>query len=754
MALPAAPRAPEARQPSTGGVAPGEAPFYIPATATTARPRRTVKHNDTFVVLDTHGDIGATSGSPDGLFHADTRYLSHLELLISGTQPLLLGSAVRDDNLSFAVDLTNPDLYADGVIVLMKDTVHIARTIYLCDGSLRERIALSNHGPEPVRFTLSIAFSADFADIFEVRGVQRAKRGRTWTQVEAPDHVALCYTGLDGVTRTTALSFEPAPTVLVDGLARYDVALAPGEHRTLFVVASSRGRLSSALSFFKGLASLHRLQKALTRGAARVETSNRVLDEILFRSSADLYMLVSETEDGPYPYAGIPWYSTSFGRDGIITALQMLWADPALALGVLTRLARLQATRRDPHADAEPGKILHEMRGGDMAAMQEVPFALYYGSIDATPLFVMLAGAYLERTGDVEGIRRLWPHLEQALAWIDGALARDPRGFLSYARAEKTGLANQGWKDSHDSIFHADGRLAEGPIALVEVQGYVFAAFRAAALCARTLGKADIAEKREAAAAAMQARFEAAFWSPEIGSYALAIDGHGERCAVRSSNAGHVLATGIAAPERADQIIADLLRPDFFSGWGIRTVAAGEARYNPMSYHNGSIWPHDNALIAQGMAHYGHKDCIAAVFDALMRATTYMDHRRIPELYCGFRRRPGRGPTLYPAACSPQAWASGAPFHMIQSLLGLEFDHGAREIRLVRPFVPAFVGDITVRNLRLADASVDFVVRQDGEGIALQVLRVRGDVQVSLLLDDRRHHAPGKPGGTLAHRQR
>lgn len=742
-----------ARTASGGSVAPGEAPFYIPATATTSRPRRTVKHNDTFVVLDTHGDIGATGGAPDGLFHADTRHLSHLELLVNGAQPLLLGSAVRDDNLSFGVDLTNPDLYVDGALVLMKDTIHIARTIYLCDGSLRERIAMSNHGAEAVDFTLSLAFSADFADIFEVRGVARHKRGQAWTRVAAPDHVSLCYRGLDGVMRETALSFEPAPSALVDGLARYDVALTPGERRTLFVVASSRGRVASTLSFFKGLATLHRLQTAGKRAAATVETSNRVLDEILFRSTADLYMLVSETEDGPYPYAGIPWYSTTFGRDGLITALQMLWADPALARGVLARLARLQATERDAHADAEPGKILHEMRGGEMAALQEVPFALYYGSIDATPLFVMLAGAYLERTGDVEEIRRLWPHLERALAWIDAALARDPRGFLSYARAETTGLANQGWKDSHDSIFHADGRLADGPIALVEVQGYVFAAFQAAALCARALGRHDVANARESAAIAMQTRFEGAFWAPEIGSYALAIDGHGERCLVRTSNAGHVLATGIASPERAQRIIADMLRPDFFSGWGIRTVASGEARYNPMSYHNGSIWPHDNALIAHGMARYGRKECIAAVFEALMRATMYMDHRRTPELYCGFRRRPGRGPTLYPAACSPQAWASGAPFHMLQALLGLEFDHGAREIRLVRPFVPAFAGDITVRNLRLADASVDFVVRQHGEAISLQVLRVTGDVQVSLLFDGGGGH-PSLASGTSAHRQR
>lgn len=712
-----------------------EAPFYIPATAAMSRPRRTIKHNDTFAVLDSHGDIGATGGAPDGLFHTDTRHLSHLELLINGTQPLLLGSGVRDDNLCFNVDLTNPDLYADGAMVLMKDTVHIQRTIYLADGSLRERIAMTNHGAEHVRFSLSTVFAADFADLFEVRGIKRKRRGQIWSEIAKPGHISLYYRGLDGVQRETALTFEPVPALLADGLARFDLALRPGEQCAVFIVASSEGRLPSTQSFFKGLAYLHRLRKRTTRHAATVETSNLVLNDILCRSAADLYMLSTETQDGPVPYAGIPWYSTTFGRDGLITAHQMLWIDPAFALGVLKRLARLQATTVSPENDAEPGKILHEMRGGEMAALREVPFALYYGSIDATPLYVMLAGSYLARTGDSLSIRSLWPTIETCLAWIDRAIARDPRGFLSYERAQESGLANQGWKDSHDSIFHADGRLARGPIALVEVQGYVYAAKCAAALCAERLGHADKALQFAKEAEDLRARFEAAFWCEDIGTYALALDGEGARCAVRTSNAGHVLATGIAQPERAARIIADMLRPEMFSGWGIRTVARGEARYNPMSYHNGSVWPHDNAMIAQGMSHYGHKAALAAVFDAVMRATTYMDHRRIPELYCGFRRRQGRGPTLYPVACAPQAWAAASPFHMLQGLLGLEFDMAGREIRLVQPMVPEFAGDVTVRNLHLGDATIDFRVQRRNDAVALEVLRVRGEVRLSMVLE-------------------
>jgi glycogen debranching enzyme len=468
---------------------------------------------------------------------------------------------------------------------------------------------------------------------------------------------------------------------------------------------------------------------------AAVETSDSVLNEILCRSMADLCMLVTTTPDGPYPYAGIPWYSTSFGRDGLITALQMLWLNPAIAAGVLTRLARLQSNTEDDSRDATPGKILHEMRGGEMAALGEIPFGLYYGSIDATPLFVMLAGLYVQRTGDHALLQRLWPAIERALAWIDEAGDLDGDGFVEYARAVETGLANQGWKDSHDAVFHADGNLAEGPIALAEVQGYVYSAKCLAAACARQLGLAERADALQRQAEELRVRFEATFWCEDIGTYVLALDGAKRPCKVRTSNAGHMLTTGIASAERAQRVADGLMQPRFFSGWGVRTVASGEARYNPMSYHNGSIWPHDNALIAYGLAKYGRNDGIRLMFDGLMRATTYMDHRRIPELFCGFRRRPGRGPTLYPAACSPQAWAAGAPFFMLQAMLGLEFDCSGRRIILVNPCLPTSAGHLTVRNLTLGDDSVDLSLRQDGDAISVRVLRATGDLQVSLVYD-------------------
>ncbi len=426
-----------------------------------------------------------------------------------------------------------------------------------------------NHGAAPVSFTLSLAFASDFADIFEVRGIKRERRGHVWAEVLPSSGVRLSYRGLDAVLRESTLHFEPAPSLIAESVASYVVDLAPQETRAVFVTAASRGRLpQSTVSFFRGLVGLKRELKSVTREVATVETSNSVVNEILCRSMADLYMLMTITPDGLYPYAGIPWYSTTFGRDGIITAMQMLWLDPAIAAGVLKRLARLQAHTLDPNADAAPGKILHEMRGGEMAALNEVPFAQYYGTVDATPLFVMLAGRYAHRTGDWALIRELWPALERALAWLDGPGDLDGDGFIEYARGAHTGLANQGWKDSHDSIFHADGRLAEGPIALVEVQGYAYAARVAASACARGLGLHDRAAALAAQAEHLRRRFEETFWCDDIGFYAVALDGNKSPCRVRTSNPGHALFTGIADPERGARIAHSHAGIGFLLGLG------------------------------------------------------------------------------------------------------------------------------------------------------------------------------------------
>ncbi len=712
-----------------------EQPFYIPMTGPAARPRRSLKHDDTFIVLDSHGDIGASAGGPDGLFHFDTRYLARLELTLDGLQPLLLGSNLRDDNSALTVDLTNPDIYRNGRIVLQKDLLHIVRTIFLWRGTAYQRIGLQNHGDRPASCELTLMFDSDFADLFEVRGEKRPRRGTGSSKLVGPTDVAFDYRGLDGAERTTALHFDPRPTRLSVGTATWQLEIAPHQSKSLFVAVSCNPEpAAKPARFFRGLLAHRREMRRSAEGTASVETSNNIFNEVLCQAMADLNMLTTDTPQGRYPYAGIPWYSTTFGRDGLITALQMLWVDPRVARGVLSRLAHFQAKSVDPLNDAAPGKILHEMRGGEMAALREVPFAQYYGSVDSTALFVLLAGCYFERTGDAETLKSLWPAIEAGLAWIDGPGDPDKDGFVEYQRASEQGLANQGWKDSYDAIFHANGQLAEGYIALAEVQGYVFAAKQLAARCARQLGKHDLATKLEAQAKALAEKFEDAFWCEELGTYALALDGAKRPCAVKTSNAGQLLFSGMIREDRARSVAADLMRPHFFSGWGIRTVAMGEARYNPMSYHDGSLWPHDNALIALGLARYGLKHSVAHVFKGLFDAATYMDLRRLPELFCGFRREKRRGPTLYPVACAPQAWASATPFTLLEAALGLEFDVARNEIRLRNPHLPAFLNEVILRDLRLGGSSVDLRIRRHGEDVALEVLRTRGQIQVSIVL--------------------
>ena len=711
-----------------------EAPFYIPGTGSSTRPRRTLKHGDCFVVLDSHADIGAAPGGPDGIFFRDTRHLSHLEMLLNGQQPLLLGSNVRDDNSILTVDLTNPDIYLDQTLVLPKDVLHVVRTLFLWRGAVYQRLRMQNHGEGRFDVRLSFAFASDFADLFEVRGLHRERRGTATAEICGTAEVALNYLGLDRNRRRTTLLFDPAPERLSTDAASYAFELQPKECRSIYVtVKCDRGieEENRPLPFRTGLRAAFREHKAASSGIATISTSNQVFNEVVCRSMADLAMLTTLTPQGPYPYAGIPWYSTTFGRDGIITALQMLWCNPQIAKGVLRRLAALQARDIDPLADAEPGKILHEMRGGEMAALREVPFGLYYGSVDATPLFVMLAGLYAEHTGDIETLRELWPNIEAALGWIDGPGDPDRDGFVEYHRADETGLVNQGWKDFHDAVFHADGSLAQGPIALCEVQGYVYAAKRLAARGARRLGKLAFGEALDAQAAKLAERFEAAFWCEDIGTYALALDGQKRPCRVRTSNAGQVLFSGIAAPDRAEAVMRDLMRPSFFSGWGIRTLAREEPRYNPMSYHNGSVWPHDNSLIAAGFARYGHKSAIDRVFKGLFDAASYMDLRRLPELYCGFQRGRQRGPTLYPVACSPQAWAAGTPLLLLQSSLGLEFDVDRNEILFRNPRLPPFLEEVILRNLRLGQSAVDVMLHRHGTDVSLQVLRNEGHIKVA-----------------------
>lgn len=702
--------------------------YYILATSSLAdENERVLKHGESFAIFDRWGDITPVGLAQVGLFHRGTRHLSSLRLRIDGERPLLLGSTARHDNSRLTIDLTNPDMTL-GDRLLRSGTIHIARTKVLWAAACHERIEIRNFGEADVQLPLTIRVGADYADIFEVRGLTRAHRGTLADPTVEDGAIVLAYDGLDGGRRTTRVAFEPAPDQILGRDASYELTLPPGRSMAIELRVDCEGREPRPIDVATAIERASAELNGRVERTARIHSSSELFDGWVERSLADVVMMTSETAEGSYPYAGVPWFSTVFGRDGIVTALQMLWVQPFLARGVLGHLAATQATADEPERDAQPGKILHEVRLGEMAALGEVPFARYYGSHDATPLFVMLAGAYHRHTGDLDFVRQLWPHLEAALAWIEGSADIDGDGFIEYARRSPAGLEHQGWKDSNDAIFHADGRLAEGPIALCELQAYAYAARLAAADLADALGSAARASDLRARADALRVAFEAAFWDEELGTYGIALDGDKQLCRVRTSNPGHCLFSGIVSTERAARVADGLLSDAAFSGWGIRTVSAGEPRYNPMSYHDGSIWPHDNAMAAMGLSRAGFPEHAARVMGGLFEASRHFDLARLPELFCGFTRRPGEGPTHYPVACSPQAWASGSVFMLLQACLGLSVDAPNATLTLSNGRLPPFIDELQIESLPVGDARVDLhVVRQDN-GLGVEVLERHGSV--------------------------
>jgi glycogen debranching enzyme len=687
-------------------------------------------------VFDRHGDIVVGPGSSEGLYHHDTRYLSCLELTLNGGPLLLLSSNVQEDNAALIVDVANPRLLLPNGVALHGELIHVNRLKYIWENACYERFLVHNFDTRAHTVILGIRFAADFADLFEVRGETRSQRGQVSAERPSSTLVVLRYIGVDSIERVTSLAFEPTPSYLDTTAARFELQLEPGQGKRLVLrIACDQTAEDNSVGrrFYRSLRLARRALRRSSGRAASLDSSNWLFNEMARRSVSDLYMLLTDTEYGPYPFAGIPWFSTPFGRDGLLTALFTLWVDPAIARGVLRFLAATQATELDSTRDAEPGKILHEMRAGEMAQLGEVPFARYYGSVDATPLFVLLAGEYFKRTGDLETVRELWPHVEAALDWMDTHGDPDRDGFVEYHRKNESGLINQGWKDSHDAIFHENGRAAEGPIALCEVQAYVYAAKRHGAAMALALDRPVQAAILSQQAETLREQFEGAFWCEDLSIYALALDGAKKPCRVVSSNAGHALLTGIAAPERAQRVAETLLGASCFSGWGVRTVARSAARYNPMSYHNGSVWPHDNAVIALGFARYGLKSEVLRIFKGLFEAASYMDLRRLPELFCGFAWRRLTAPTLYPVACAPQAWASATVFALVQASLSASFEQGGEEIRFDRPVMPDFLDELHVRRLQAKHGEADIMLRRYGSEVSVDITRRQGKVPIVVM---------------------
>ncbi len=706
--------------------------YYIATTEPPAEDRtRVLKYGSMFAVFDRHGDVQRQGMGEQGIFYHGTRHLSEMVLRLWNERPLLLSSTVEPNNFRFSADLANLDVSHAGEVAIHRGVLHLLRSKFLWRGACYEEFRFVNYGMAPLLVPVALTFAADFADIFEVRGMHRERKGQQLDLASGADCIVLAYEGLDGVSRRTRIESNPAPKSIIGPEMRFNFELKPQETVDFRIcIHCDLSSEADGSGYSEAIRNASSELKSASQSFPRISSSNSRFNDWIRRSIADVRMMTIGNPESDYPYAGVPWFSTAFGRDGIITALEMLWVEPSLAKGVLEFLAASQAKALDTRTEAEPGKILHELRHGEMANLGEIPFGHYYGTVDATPLFVMLAGAYYDRTGDRKLIEQLWPNIQAALRWMDEFGDQDGDGFVEYAAHGDRGLVQQGWKDSNDSVFHADGAIAEPPIALCEVQGYVYAAKLAASRLSCMLGEKDRCATLESQAARLRQKFEDAFWCEDLGMYALALDGKKRPCRVRTSNAGHCLYTNIARPDRGQITAQTLLSPDFFTGWGVRTLAQGEPRYNPLSYHNGSVWPHDNAIIAGGLARYGFKNLAGKLLLSLLDVSNIMDLHRLPELFCGLERRQEEGPTLYPVACSPQAWAAAAPFLVIQACLGLDVQGAHNRVAFERPCLPDGIPYLTIKGLKVGDSSVDLHFERQDDTVRVQVLEKQGDVEV------------------------
>jgi glycogen debranching enzyme len=685
------------------------------------------------------------------MFLTDTRHLSSWRLGLSGGKPLVLSSEVSSDYVA-QIDLTVTSLHEGDL--LGKEPVnylHLRRE-QLIDDVFVERLRVSNFLPRPVDFWLDLQWAADFADAFEIRGARRPRRGTYAAPVVEPDRAILQYVGQDGRRYATEIRVEglacssggtPPTASVAAGGARVRFRLEPlARGEATFVVAAGieRGRSARGTApdeerpipreptrpFSERAAETRAAYAAWARRATHFRSSNDIFDRALEQAVSDLKALTVFHFGDPVISAGIPWYTCPFGRDALLSGYEALLVAAEIARDALRFLARLQGTRDDPTRDEEPGKILHEMRGGEMAVAGEVPHTPYYGSADATPLFIVLLCEYDLWTDDRETVEALLPAAERAAEWIGRFGDRDGDGLVEYERRTPKGLRNQGWKDSHDGVPFADGRSAEPPIALVEVQGYAYDARRRLAALHRRHGRVAEAERLEAGAQAIAHAVEERLWMEDRGTYAIALDREKRRVDAVTSNPGHLLFSRLPSPERARSVAATLLGPGLWSGWGIRTLASGQPAYNPLSYHNGTVWPHDNAICAMGLAHYDLTREASQILSGLWQSAQHFRQLRMPELFCGLAREERGFPVHYPVACSPQAWSSAAWFLLVRAMLGLHPDAPARTLNVHEPWLPPWLDELTLEGIRIGPARATLRFRRGTHGAFAEVLSVEG----------------------------
>ncbi len=702
--------------------------YALQGAAKTTSAKIALKHGDTFLVADPRGDQNEDE-QESGLFWHNTRFLRICALFLAGMPLIDLSHSVADEGDTCQIDLCNAFFPLDDAPV-PQGTIHVRRDLRLTGHRLVETITLTNFDQRTIHTTLGLRLDADFSDIFEIRGMTRAERGEVLPVSFDRKRVQFRYRGRDDVVRQTAVRFEPAASSIFARGIFWKLRLQGGTPLTITITIdldeTGDPRFTATLLEDAGESGA-RLPEADVRGA------NAFFNRLMTRSKHDLGMMCTLTPTGIFPYGGIPWYVCPFGRDGLITSLEFLPWFPEVARGTLAFLADYQGTKIDAFTDEEPGKILHEFRRGEMANCREIPFIPYYGTVDATPLFLILLEHYIRWSDDRAFLAAMWPHAVAAARWLREYGDRDGDGLIEYRCATDTGLRNQGWKDSWDAISHADGTLAESPIALCEAQGYAFAAYQAMSYLAGRLGHAGETAQWLRQADELQKAFIERFWWPAEDCIYLALDADKRPCAVVSSNAGQCLWTGIVPDEWADPLMRRLLREDMYTGWGIRTLSSGATRYNPMSYHNGSVWPHDTALVGAGFARYGFKREAANLLGNLYGISLYQERARLPELICGFGRTPTYGPTHYPVACAPQSWSAGAPYLLVSAVLGLAPDAEHKLLQLRYPELPGdWLEDLDLYGVRLGGSTVNLHVARSHQATAVNLIG-ESDIELHII---------------------
>lgn len=705
--------------------------YTRPAQVESTVETRVIKENDLFMLTAIDGNIPAGNKQGLGLYLRDTRFLDTYELHLDGAPPTVLHSSA-ERNCLLSVDLTNPDLQQNGHAVRAQ-TININRS-RLVHNAVHERITFTNFGPQAVDLPISLRFGADYRDIFEVRGYKtRSRRGEVLPPEYTDQSVTMRYRGLDDVIRTTEVRFLQVPERLEDLSARFTLHLAPGEGVTLELVIVPRegDEERPIVGYDNARYALEQSYSAWLQQHTYVATSSDLFDAMLRRSILDLRLLMVESEWGPIVTAGTPWFACAFGRDGLIASLQSLMFCPDLARAMLRLLAHHQGKEVDLGREEEPGKIFHELRRGEMARLGEIAHTPYYGTADATPLWLILLHETFRWTGDRDLVDELWENALRALQWIDRYGDEDADGYVEYKCSSPGGLINHGWKDSAVSVFYPDGSLAEQPIALIEIQGYVYAAKQGMAALAEMRGERDLAERLRREAAELKERFNRDFWMEEHGYFAFALDGQKQRVETVTSNPGQALWSGIIDEALARRMANRFKVSDLLSGWGVRCVAESERGYNPMGYHMGTVWPFDVSLLVAGLRRYGYTQDALTIGTQLYRAGLEFLYYRFPEVFTGFSRSHNPFPVPYPVSCSPQAWSAGATLLLLQTFLGIYPDAGQERVTLA-PALPSWLDDVRVSNLQIGDATLDLLFVSHDSQSTVQVLAKNGRLDVMI----------------------